>query len=87
MYLQGTRTIIDNLEEGISVLPVISRYEGVADCFHTIVSEEGAAGLYKGFGALILEYTLQLLIIKIAKTAFQEVEHIFRPNSSKKPVV
>lgn len=84
LYLQGTRTIIDDLDSGISVLPVISKYEGVADCFHTIVAEEGAAGLYKGFGALLIEYALQALILKIAKVTFQEVELLFRSSVSKK---
>lgn len=87
MYLQGTRTIIDNLDSGISVLPVISTYEGVTDCFHTIVSEEGASGLYKGFGALVLDYALQLLLLKIAKVTFQEVEKLFTSSASNKPAV
>ncbi len=83
MYLQGTRTIIDNLDSGASVLPVTSKYEGVTDCFHTIVSEEGAAGLYKGFGALLLEFTLQMLILKMAKITFQEVDQFIRPTNKK----
>lgn len=87
LYLQGTRTIIDNLEVGFAVLPVISKYEGIIDCFHTIVSEEGASGLYKGFGALLLDYALQLLILKIAKITCQEAEKIFRPYTNKKAVV
>lgn len=87
LYLQGTRTIIDNLDAGISVLPVISTYEGVVDCFHTIVLEEGASGLYKGFGALVLDYALQLLLLKIAKVTFQEVEKLFTSSANNKPVV
>uniref|UniRef100_T1JQR3 Solute carrier family 25 member 46 n=1 Tax=Tetranychus urticae TaxID=32264 RepID=T1JQR3_TETUR len=54
LYLQGTRTIIDNIDTGNTVLPVISAYEGVKECFQTIVKEETTLGLYKGFGALIL---------------------------------
>lgn len=84
LYLQGTRTIVDNLDSGASVLPVISKYEGVVDCFHTVVSEEGASGLYKGFGALLLDFTLQMLILKIAKITFQETEKLFRPSDTKK---
>lgn len=86
LYLQGTRTIIDNLDSGVSVLPVITKYEGVLDCFNTIVQEEGAAGLYKGFGALILEYALQALILKSAKIIFQEVSDIFS-SSKAQPTV
>ncbi|GIX82055.1 solute carrier family 25 member 46 [Caerostris extrusa] len=84
LYLQGTRTIIDNLDFGTSVLPVISTYEGVVDCFHTIVAEEGASGLYKGFGGLILEYAAQALILKVAQIVFHEIESIVGP--AKKPL-
>lgn len=79
LYLQGTRTIIDDLDSGTSVLPVISTYEGIVDCFHTIVAEEGASGLYKGFGGLLLEYALQVLILKVAQLVFHEIESVFRP--------
>ncbi|XP_035213332.1 solute carrier family 25 member 46-like [Stegodyphus dumicola] len=84
LYLQGTRTIIDNLDSGTSVLPVITKYEGVVDCFHTIVAEEGAAGLYKGFGALLLEYAFQALILKIARITLNEIEQLFRASAGKK---
>ncbi|GBN93658.1 Solute carrier family 25 member 46 [Araneus ventricosus] len=84
LYLQGTRTIIDDLDSGTSVLPVISTYEGFVDCFHTIVNEEGASGLYKGFGALLLEYAMQALLLKAAQVAFREIESMFKP--AKKPV-
>ncbi|KAG8190430.1 hypothetical protein JTE90_009267 [Oedothorax gibbosus] len=77
LYLQGTRTIIDDLDSGTSVLPVISTYEGIVDCFNTILSEEGASGLYKGFGALILEYAIQALIVKVAQVTFRELESLF----------
>lgn len=48
LHLQGTRTIIDNLDTGYSVLPILTSYRGALDCYHTIVGEEGKAGLYKG---------------------------------------
>lgn len=66
-------------------MPVISTYEGVVDCFHTIVAEEGAAGLYKGFGSLLLEYALLALLLKVVKVTFQEIEQHFKPSVSKKP--
>ncbi|GFQ96923.1 solute carrier family 25 member 46 [Trichonephila clavata] len=84
LYLQGTRTIIDDLDSGTSVLPVISTYEGIVDCFHTIVAEEGASGLYKGFGGLVMEYALQVLILKIAQFVFHEIESVFKP--ANKPI-
>ena len=48
LHLQGTRTIIDNLETGREVVPIITRYEGFADCLSSIISDEGFSGLFKG---------------------------------------
>ncbi|XP_043236026.1 solute carrier family 25 member 46-like [Amphibalanus amphitrite] len=52
LQLQGTRSIVDNLDTGSSVLPVSTRYEGALDCFFTILEDEGVSGLYKGIGTL-----------------------------------
>jgi solute carrier family 25 protein 46 len=71
LYLQGTRTIIDNTDTGLEVVPIITRYEGVLDCYTTLVSEEGFAALYKGFGALILQYALHMAILKLTRCLFE----------------
>jgi len=68
--VQGTRTIIDNTDTGLEVLPIITRYDGTFDCYATIVSEEGFAGLYKGFGALVLQYALHVAVLKITRIGF-----------------
>lgn len=81
LYLQGTRTIVDNLDTGISVTPVISTYQGIFDCFHTIVREEGAAGLYKGFGALILQYSVYGIILKMTRMVILQVNCSFNNKS------
>ncbi|KAK2140997.1 hypothetical protein LSH36_1186g00003 [Paralvinella palmiformis] len=70
LCLQGTRTIIDNTDYGLGVIPIITRYEGFADCFQNVISEEGFAGLYKGFGALLLQYGLHMAILKLTKFLF-----------------
>lgn len=72
LYLQGTRTIVDNLDTGCSVTAIISQYQGPVDCFRCIVAEEGAAGLYKGFGALQLQYVLQGALLKLTQMLCQE---------------
>lgn len=72
LYLQGTRTIVDNLDTGCSVTAIISQYQGPVDCFRSIVAEEGAAGLYKGFGALQLQYVLQGALLKLTQMLCQE---------------
>jgi len=101
LHLQGTRTIIDSLDCGIEVTPVITGYEGVLHCFRTIIEEEGFSGLYKGFGmpglfnftsnipvlcsktnlcvlliiiagALILQYGVQILLIRLVKIVLEK---------------
>jgi len=70
LHLQGTRTIIDDTDKGIGVVPLCTNYDDMFDCFDTVVREEGASGLYKGFGALIIQYTLQFIIVKLAKPLY-----------------
>ena len=73
LHLQGTRTIIDNLETGREVVPIITRYEGFLDCFQSIITEEGFSGLFKGFGALMLQYGLQFLVLRLTFSSLKEV--------------
>ena len=40
-HFQGTRTIIDNTDTGLGVIPISTRYEGFMDCFRSILAEEG----------------------------------------------
>ena len=96
LHLQGTRSIIDNLDSaGMEVTPILSRYEGLSDCFTTILQEEGFSGLFKGFGAVILQYAVHFLIIKFSSkmvatvasvlssppTIFPENQNISSPGS------
>jgi len=69
-YVQGTRTIIDNTDTGLEVLPIITRYDGAFDCYATVVAEEGFAGLYKGFGALVLQYAMHVALLKMTRLGF-----------------
>ena len=73
LCLQGTRTIIDNTDNGLGVIPIITRYEGVLDCFYSIISQEGLMGFYKGFGALVLQYGLHMAIVKLTKVIFERL--------------
>merc|ERR1719445_2240217 len=77
LHLQGTRSIIDNLDSGIEVTPILTRYEGVADCFATILQEEGISGLFKGFGAVLLQYAVHFLIIKFSSKLISQVAQLF----------
>merc|ERR1712025_672692 len=77
LHLQGTRSIIDNLDSGIEVTPILTRYEGAGDCFSTILQEEGISGLFKGFGSVILQYAVHFLIIKFSSKIISQVAQIF----------
>jgi len=92
LHLQGTRSIIDNLDSGIEVVPILTRYEGVSDCFSTILQEEGFSGLFKGFGAVILQYAVHFLIIKFSSKIISQIAQVFSnprlfPQDSRLPAV
>lgn len=80
--MQGTRTIIDNLDTGKSVIPILTGYEGFMDCYNTTVAKEGVAGLYKGFGALVLQLAAHLAIIKLTTWVVSEVSNLLKPAKS-----
>lgn len=70
LHIQGTRTIIDNTDLGYEVLPINTQYEGMRDCINTIRQEEGVFGFYKGFGAVIIQYTLHAAVLQITKIIY-----------------
>ncbi|CAH8647213.1 unnamed protein product [Schistosoma curassoni] len=64
LCVQGTRTLVDNMDTGDVVVPIVSSYDGFFDALRSSLgSSVGILGLYKGFGALIAQYTLQALFI------------------------
>ncbi|XP_053995975.1 mitochondrial outer membrane protein SLC25A46-like [Hylaeus anthracinus] len=87
LHLQGTRTIIDNLDTGRSVTPLLTGYSGARDCYGTIVSTEGPLGLYKGFGALLLQFAVDVVIVRVIKWIVTELATVLRPKpkSARKP--
>ena len=86
LHLQGTRTIIDNLDTGREVVPIITRYEGFADCFYCIVSEEGFSGLFKGFGSLMMQYALHFMLLRMAFASIREVVRLVNNPNDVPPV-
>lgn len=76
IQLQGTRTIIDNLDSGYSVVPILTSYEGATDCYKTTLASEGVSGLYKGFGATVLQFAAHYAVIKITKWIVIQVMEI-----------
>ena len=76
IQLQGTRTIIDNLDNGYAVVPILTNYQGAVDCFRTTVSTEGFSGLYKGFGAIVLQFAAHIAVIKLTKWVINQITEI-----------
>lgn len=64
LYIQGTRTIIDNVDETTVVLPVLTNYDGFGDCYRSILKFEGGFGFYKGLGAIVLQYSVHFIIFR-----------------------
>lgn len=81
LHLQGSRTIIDNLDSGLEVVPVLTRYEGFFDCCESVRSDEGFGGFYRGFGALILQYAIRLAAIKTCTVIAREIVKLIKQTS------
>ncbi|XP_076443493.1 mitochondrial outer membrane protein SLC25A46-like [Babylonia areolata] len=86
LYIQGTRTIIDNTDTGLGVVPISTRYEGFLDCFRCIFAEEGIQGFYRGFGALVLQYMAHALILRTARLLFERLSQEFGPPPPPPPI-
>ncbi|KAF7407486.1 hypothetical protein HZH66_002023 [Vespula vulgaris] len=86
LHLQGTRTIIDDLDTGRSVTPLLTGYSGATDCYRTIISTEGPLGLYKGFGALILQFGVYVFVLRATKWILTELVTKLRPKPKCKPI-
>ncbi|XP_046388060.1 solute carrier family 25 member 46-like [Ischnura elegans] len=82
IHLQGTRTITDNLDSGMEVLPILTSYKGASDCYETALSSEGSLGLFKGFGALVFQYSVHIAFLHVAKVVLTEVSNLLYPSSS-----
>lgn len=76
IQLQGTRTIIDNLDSGVQVVPILTNYQGAIDCYVQSMQSEGVCGLYKGFGAMLLQFAAHLAVIKISKWIINQITEI-----------
>lgn len=73
LYVQGTRTLIENMDSGIEITEIRTQYEGIVDCFKTILLEEGLQGLYQGFGAVVLQYMVHAGILKVGQLLFKKI--------------
>lgn len=65
LHVQGTRTIIDDMDKGRGFLPVSSHHEGFFDCYRTCMINEGKLGLFRGFGSLVLQYVMRFSVFEM----------------------
>lgn len=70
LHVQGTRTIIDNTDLGFEVLPINTQYEGMRDCINIMHRQEGLLGFYKGFGTVMIQYSLHAAVLHITKIIY-----------------
>lgn len=61
------------------MLPVLTGYEGFLDCYQTIMSQEGFLGLYKGLGALALQFAVHIAVIKVTRWLIAEISNLLKP--------
>ncbi|RDD46266.1 Solute carrier family 25 member 46 [Trichoplax sp. H2] len=77
LLMQGTRTIIDNTDAGVGVVPLDTSYDGVLDCYTSMINEEGTCSLYKGIGAVTVQYICSYAILRSTKYIFQRFSNYF----------
>uniref|UniRef100_F1KYZ9 Solute carrier family 25 member 46 n=1 Tax=Ascaris suum TaxID=6253 RepID=F1KYZ9_ASCSU len=70
LYIQGTRTLIDNLDNGVSAISITAKYSGFFDCSRSIVNREGFWALYSGVGALAIQYLLHFSFLRLVRWMF-----------------
>lgn len=85
LFVQGTRTIVDNLDKtGVGCVPINTRYLGFFDCCRTILETEGrwGAGFYKGAGFLVLKFGLVYAGAHCLKVLIERLAIIYTQNTS-----
>jgi solute carrier family 25 protein 46 len=82
LHLQGTRTMIDDTDNGYAVVSLCTNYDGFLDCFSRIKTEEGLTGFYKGFGALLLQYFVQFLVLRFTKAIYRAISRDFQGDNT-----
>ncbi|WAQ99203.1 S2546-like protein [Mya arenaria] len=73
LYIQGTRVLTDNMDHGREVLGVHFRYNGIFDCFWQILRDEGMNAFFRGFGALMLQYSCHFIGLRLISYALESV--------------
>lgn len=62
VQISGTRTLIDNLDNGITAISITAKYTGFFDCFRTVINRESIWSLYAV--CLVLNTLIPLVLFK-----------------------
>lgn len=81
LYIQGTRVLTDNMDHGRGVLGVQFKYNGLFDCFWQILRDEGSLAFFRGFGALMLQYSVMYVGLRVMGFALKSVSKMERDSS------
>ncbi|PAA76453.1 hypothetical protein BOX15_Mlig004684g3 [Macrostomum lignano] len=73
LCVQGTRTLIDNMDTGLGVASLSTTHTGLLDAFVTTVRLESPVSLYRGFGALLLQFGAHLCLLRAAKMSYERL--------------
>lgn len=65
LYCQGMPMLVDNIQSGTEVTYVKEISRGFVDCIRVIWEGEGPLGFYKGYSGLLLQYTVQGLLLLV----------------------
>jgi len=84
LYIQGTRTLIDNLDSGLSAVSIDAKYAGFVHCFRSIIHKEGFFALYNGIGAVAMQYLLHFFILRFIRLIFDQQNHIVVHSSNQR---
>lgn len=74
LILQGARKFTNDLDCGSSVVEIFSSHDGFFDCCDNIMWLEGKLGLYKGFGALVLQAMCYHYCIKLVSFGWHYIK-------------
>lgn len=74
------------MDNGRSVLPILTNYIGAVDCYNNCLGTEGVCGLYKGFGALILQYTVHITLLRMSYFLLSQIQDVFKKAPECAPV-
>lgn len=66
-------------------MPVSTRYDGLLDCIRNIYKDEGISGFYKGFGALVLQYAIYFLVLRMLRLLFEQLEDTMKKREQVRP--